>query len=46
MQLQLQKYNLIGPETWCDKKLDSCHKALTVGNLLVVNVYVEAVCAV
>ena len=25
--------------TWYDNKLDRCHKALTVANLLIVNVY-------
>ena len=31
---------------WCDKKLDNSHKALTIANLLIVNVNAEAVRAV
>ena len=31
---------------WCDKKLDNGHKALTIANLLIVNVNAEAVRAV
>ena len=38
----MRKWRDLTYYSWCDKKLDSGHKDLTVANLLIVNVNAEA----